>query len=662
MTTQTSVTQTSVTQSLATQTMPESTDEQIDEQHNKSSSTKNNTIKNKSPKNGEPTVEEIIATARTRSVALRLSSRGVWLLGLLSAGLLWASFAPLDWAPLAWLALVPICLLVRLPERTRWMYSALYVTSLLQWLGTWQWMRLGDTWMYLALAAWCLYGALYLPIFVALSRTAVLRLRVPAVLSVPLVWVALEFLRAHFLTGAAWYFLGHTQYAWLDLIQISDITGAYGVSFVMAMTAAGFAAVLPISLLKRLRLISEKNHAAMQSMPRRTVVRRQCFVVASCLAVLGAVLGYGMLRRSEANFQPGPRVALIQENVPTSLKGNPESADDIYKRHELLTAKSVEYQPDLIVWPETMFRYPLISIDPSLSDAELEKMSGAPQAKMVHQRAKQVSKDMVELSQKAGAALLLGVDAQEFHKDGVRRFNSAAFVTPQLGMAGRYDKVHLVLYGETVPFSDLTMRLVPSFPNPNITAGESASVFTYKKWRFAPVICFEDTVPHLVRRIVYASATVDAENRPVDCLVNMTNDGWFHGSSELDQHLVTAAFRSVECRTPMVRAVNTGISTVIDGDGAILEPDVFIDGENKGRDSLYDPATGRWRKSMPVAVVHTVPLDDRRSLYVAWGDWFAMLCGLFATVALLSGVWFHWRDRRRLKAGQKLFVQSVVGG
>jgi apolipoprotein N-acyltransferase len=104
----------------------------------------------------------------------------------------------------------------------------------------------------------------------------------------------------------------------------------------------------------------------------------------------------------------------------------------------------------------------------------------------------------------------------------------------------------------------------------------------------------------------------------------------------LDQHLITASFRAVECRTPMVRAVNTGVSAIIDGDGVIVEPDVFIDGDQKERDSMRDPKTGRWHKQLNAALVHTVPVDNRTSLYVRWGDWFAGSCG-FGCLFLMFG-------------------------
>lgn len=596
----------------------------------------------------EPTIEDIIASARKAPV--RPPMRGVWALGLATGALLWAAFTPLDWGPLAWLALVPVCLLVRIPARTRWMYAALYVTSLAQCLLSHQWMRLGDLWMYPAWIALCLYLAIYLPLFVAVSRTAVRRFRVPAVLAIPAVWVALEYARARVMTGFAWYFLAHTQYSWLELIQISDVVGAYGVSFLIAMTSACLAGLVPWSFLRRLRLLPAASE------PEAWNRRRAVLSVAACLTLFAGVLGYGYWRRSQAEFQPGPRIALIQGNLTTTLKQDPNEAGRIYHLHQHLTGQAVKHQPDLVVWPETMFRDPLIEIGPDVSDEQLANVAGVA-AGTARDYAKRTPRMLARLSNMAGAALLVGVDTSVIGPADQKRYNSAAFVTPDNGLSGRYDKLHLVVFGEYVPFQDQAKRIAPELPNPGVSPGASASVFTYRGWRFAPIICFEDTVPHLVRRIVKATAEADEKRRPVDCLVNLTNDGWFHGSNELDQHLITAAFRAVETRTPMVRAVNTGISAIIDGDGAIVEPEVFIDGDGQGRTSMRDPQTGRWHKSLNAALVHTVPLDNRSSLYVAWGDWFAQSCAFFAAAVAIVGFVLH---RRNKDAGRKLFVKSVT--
>jgi apolipoprotein N-acyltransferase len=112
----------------------------------------------------------------------------------------------------------------------------------------------------------------------------------------------------------------------------------------------------------------------------------------------------------------------------------------------------------------------------------------------------------------------------------------------------------------------------------------------------------------------------------------MTNDGWFHGSSELDQHLITAAFRCVECRTPMVRSVNTGISAFIDGDGVIRRRAEGL----RTKSSKQDEAI----------VVDHVPLDSRQSLYLAGGDWFAGACLVCCACLVLTGFHTKWLQRR----------------
>ncbi|HEY2252961.1 MAG TPA: nitrilase-related carbon-nitrogen hydrolase, partial [Planctomycetaceae bacterium] len=116
--------------------------------------------------------------------------------------------------------------------------------------------------------------------------------------------------------------------------------------------------------------------------------------------------------------------------------------------------------------------------------------------------------------------------------------------------------------------------------------------------------------------------------KKVDFLVNLTNDGWFHGSSELDQHLITAAFRCVECRTPMVRAVNTGISAFIDGDGVV---------RNKARGFKTEGP-----KQDEAVVIDVVPLDSRRSLYLAGGDWFAGACLACCGFLFVTGLASRW--------------------
>ena len=202
-------------------------------------------------------IREIIASARTirQNTKTRVGVRGALGMSFLSGLLMWLCFTPVNASPLAWLAPLPLLLLVRIEERTRWMYGAIYAGSVISQLAMLQWMRLGDPTMYIAWAALSFYLAIYAVAFVAVSRVAVHRWSLPLVAVGPIVWTGLEYLRAHLMTGFAWYFLGHSQYRWLELIQISDVVGAYGVSFVIVTSAAALTLLVPHTWLIRLRLV-----------------------------------------------------------------------------------------------------------------------------------------------------------------------------------------------------------------------------------------------------------------------------------------------------------------------------------------------------------------------------------------------------------------------
>jgi apolipoprotein N-acyltransferase len=164
--------------------------------------------------------------------------------------------------------------------------------------------------------------------------------------------------------------------------------------------------------------------------------------------------------------------------------------------------------------------------------------------------------------------------------------------------------MHLVPFGEYIPFLKFLPFLAALSPYqggtlPSLSPGPGPVRFDLAGAVAAPIICFEDTIPHVVRRY-----WTDGGQQP-ELLLNLTNDGWYEDSAEHEVHLLVAALRSIELRTPMVRAVNTGISAVIDGNGHI---------------------TARLPIVTPGALVAMTPLDDRQSLYSQWGDWLPLTC------------------------------------
>ncbi len=603
-----------------------------------------------------PAIQSIIDKGRRAGTRELPAARGVWMLPGCMIALLWACFTPLNYSPLAWIAIVPLCLLVRPTTRFRHMYRAVYLGGFVWAAITLQWMRFGHPSMYFALAALSAYIAFYFPAFLALTRVAVHRLRVPMVFAVPIVWVGLEYARAHLLTGFSWYYLGHSQYRWVELIQVSDLVGAYGVSFVVAMANAAVATVIPLAVLSWFGLAAEGS-----SKPATGSSRQPLFAVAATLVVLAGALVYGYQRRAAATFTEGPRVALIQPNFVSGVEtGGANKANEILRTHDVLTAAAMMHgsrgenppqRPEIVVWPESALPWPLFDVDDGLTDAELLRLI-PPGAQIRHEdwlatwKKNAALKRIEDDARTLNAATLIGVTALRATKEKQEQRNSVTFVTPQMGLQGSYSKMHLVMFGEYVPLKDtfpLLSRLTPYSNQFGIEHGTEASIFEYAGARFAPVICFEDTVPHLVRGIAASGRKV---GKPIDFFVNNTNDGWFHGSSELDQHLITASFRCVETRTPMVRAVNTGVSAFIDGDGVVREPDVFIDGERAGKKDPrgFTDESGRWTKGLNAALVDNVPLDNRSSVYVRTGDVFAGSCGL--ACLLLIGIGFATRRKQ----------------
>jgi apolipoprotein N-acyltransferase len=567
----------------------------------------------------ENTPQEIIAAARAAPAGVK----GAFLVSGLTAVLMWAAFTPIDFGPLAWLCLVPLLMLVRLARPVGRMYTAVFAGGLLFWGLALQWLRLGHPAGYAAWGALAVYMALYFLLFVALSRVAVWRLRVPLTVAAPIVWVGLEVLRGYLMTGFSWYYLAHTQYRWIELIQISDLVGAYGVSFLVALVAACATELVPVTWFQRLGLLAPGvSEGVRVATPLGKTLR-----VAGCLAVFAAALSYGYFRRAGNEFGAGPRAALVQGNFTSKVKGDPNDWPRMERKHEELTGEAVKQQPDLIVWPETMFTFPLFETPPDVSDADLQEAH--PDLPIERLRELKVRTKLATLAQMAGSALVIGLETLQVDREHIRRYNSAVLVRPDGTLGGRYDKLHRVVFGEFIPLVETfpwLRRLTPFPENFGISPGKSAVAFEHQGFRFAPIICFEDTVPQVVRTIVNATTEQGAQGpKRVDCLVNLTNDGWFHGSSELDQHLITAVFRCVECRTPMVRAVNTGISAIIDGDGVIRK---------------------RAAKSRDAVVVGDIPLDGRKSLYLAGGDWFAGSCLAFCVYLLLAGLFGGWIQRR----------------
>ncbi len=599
--------------------------------------------------------EEIDAIIRSGRIVSRpkVPLRPVLSLSGLSLLLLWLSFTPLELAPLAWVALTPLSLIVRRPVLTGRQLLAVLVIGWIWGVATVQWIRLGHPVMYAALAALGFYLGLYIPAFLVISRRTV-RAGCPVWLAVPLVWTALEFLRAWLLTGFSWYYLGHSQYRWIELIQIADITGVYGISFLTAMSAAVVADAFPTAAAEG---VDEDADSSGQRW------RRPAAGAVVCVSLILAAHIYGTFRQQSPAQNDGPVIALIQGNFSPDEKHDPRRSRRIVYIHDMLTRRAARLQPDLIVWPETMWPMADWIEDPELSEEQIESLVTAahyappdqtPAVLKFFRQGHQTREHLITRSQEAGVPMLVGVVTRTATEHGIREFNSAVLTDPDRRYVGRYDKMHLVVFGEYTPLKTVFPFLASLRPPgmPELTAGRRPRIFSAQGVRYGPAICFEDTVPRVIRRIVRSSDS----GGPPDVLVNLTNDAWFRGSCGLDQHLITSLFRCIETRRPMVRAVNGGISAFIDSSGRIRDPDHFLlmtssdgfDGEFRECEGMIDPRTGRWYRNCSAVLTGQIALDGRNTVYLQVGDLFALLCCL--AVAVLIG-----RSLVRRKTPQQKF-------
>jgi apolipoprotein N-acyltransferase len=289
-------------------------------------------------------------------------------------------------------------------------------------------------------------------------------------------------------------------------------------------------------------------------------------------------------------------------------------------RRALQNGDSPEDAVHLMVWPETMFRYPLLTYQPGAVKPPQYEGTQAQFEEQLRASAQQSRELLANAARSYGVYWIVGIDRWFFSAKGrIELYNSAAFVAPDGRLLGCYDKMHPVLFGEYWPLLDRFPELEKHVPlGANIAPGETPACFElpgpHGLVRLSPNICYETVLPHLLRQQVLRLRAAGTEP---DVLVNLTNDGWFRGSSELDLHLACAPFRAVECRKPLLIAANTGFSAWIDGSGRIVR---------KGP-----------RRKCDVIIADVRP-ESRRSFYLQWGDWFGSLCLAGCAAAAVGGL------------------------
>ncbi len=439
--------------------------------------------------------------------------------------MLTASFPPAatDW--LVWFSLVPLLAAMQghSPKRC---FQLGFIAGTAHFLSLMYWIivvlgKYGGLNLFLSLiilVALCLYLALYTGLF-GILFSVFYDTRFGLLLTAG-AWVCLEYLRGRLFTGLPWCFIGHSQSARLHLIQICDLVGVYGLSWVVA--------AVNIIVFK---IIFDRRTAM-----RTAVIAQTAFVT----ALLLLTLFYGELKLSAppaVTLSP-IRTAVIQGNIDQSEKWIPEFQEKTVAAYERLSLQAARTEPDLIVWPETAV--PLFFQDPSPLSARI-----------------------INIPDQTGADLLFGSPAYVDSGHEVRYTNRAYLLSSKDRAVLAYDKTHLVPFGEYVPlqrFLPFVSRLVPAAGD--FVPGEKIAPLPAGAYTAGVLICYEAIFPHLARRQVNGGA---------DILVNLTNDAWFGRTSAPFQHLSMSVFRAVEARLPLIRAANTGISAFVDSRGRIVQ-------------------------------------------------------------------------------------------
>jgi apolipoprotein N-acyltransferase len=333
----------------------------------------------------------------------------------------------------------------------------------------------------------------------------------------PLFWVSFEYIITHLLTGFPWGILGTSQFKNLSFIQISTITGVYGLSFVLVFFQSMF-------------VYSIRSG------------RRLPFALALILMSVIHLAGFLSLRQVAATPESF-EAAVIQGNVSSDIYWNEIQTDrilELFKDHIALTKDAYDKGAKLIIWPE--FTIPLCF---SCEDALYRNFS----------------RILFQFVQDTQAMLLLGTNETSGSPGEEKYFNTAVGLTPDLKMT-KYAKMHLVPFGEYTPYKAVfgfIQKMTHAIGE--VTPGTAYVLHAYDGRKFGSPICYEVIFPDLVRRFTKKGANF---------LVTITNDGWYGKTSAPYQHFAQAILRAVENRRFMLRAATTGISGIIDPYGRVI--------------------------------------------------------------------------------------------
>ncbi|HPG29361.1 MAG TPA: apolipoprotein N-acyltransferase [bacterium] len=496
-----------------------------------------------------------------------------------SAVLLFLSFPPFNYSYFVFAAFVP--LIISLEDSTykqtviiSIVFTTIFTLGILSWIYIYHIIALPGILI--------IFNAYFLTMFFLYSFI-IRRLYYIDILVFPIVWTSIEYLRSAGNMGFPWGTLGYTQYKFIQFIQISDIIGVFGISFIICLINS-IIAYLILSRLKNNKLIIQS-------------------VITVIIIFLIMLYGFDKIEDyKNSKLEKKLSVGISQLNLSPYFdlwdKQRNEIAPKIINSMDRLLLR----KPDLIILSETIILDDLFSYNAELKKLEWKNF----QWKYL------LSKN----SSSSGTHIFFGTQTYKLNKENkFDYFNSAVFLSPDGEIIGSYNKIHLVPFGEFTPFYnkyEFVKKIADSFQCGNFTPGNEMTVFDNGNYKIAPLICYESIFHNLSR--------IFAKNG-ADFFINITNDAWTNSVQAHCQHFAMNVFTAVQNHLPLLRCGNSGISGIINEIGEINYESTPLAEENLLLNFVYHP-------------------DKKGSFYMRYGDIFSNAVIIFFGLILFVSFFF----------------------
>ncbi|OGC21847.1 apolipoprotein N-acyltransferase [candidate division WOR-1 bacterium RIFOXYC2_FULL_37_10] len=432
---------------------------------------------------------------------------------IFSGVLLSAAFPKVNFFFVAWVALVPFFIAVEKSKNAKsaallgFLFGLSLFSINLFWVNT-LFLYVGF-WAILGWACLIAFQSIYLFIYAYIIK----RFGITLSIWTAVLWVLIEAIRGMGDFGIPGGVVGYSQVLFLPLIQIASFSTVYGVSFLIIIFNIGLAKIF---------------------VRKEKISSYTIFGLSLILMFISIVFGFFELDK-ETKYENHIKVSIIQGNIPQEKKLDPRFNNENFLIHKELTLKAANNSPQIIIWPETsIFTYLLYD--------------------------KKYLTEVEELAKKTKAFLFIGTPHYDRHYNV---YNSIAVFSQSGEVIGRYDKQHLVPFGEYLPFKPVLYPILKNtgYYNKDFTPGTKINPIEIMGIKIGTAICFESTFPFLIKKQTKMGA---------DFFIVITNDAWFKFSSAPYEHFDYAIFRAIENRKFLIQAANTGISGLIDPYGRIL--------------------------------------------------------------------------------------------